>query len=867
MAGLGVSCTAYARSVNAEWPFVTMNDFQQRSASARSLSGALFMELLPIVTGENRPAWEEYAVANKGWLDEGRDYQKSIGMDLFATAEGDTNHRSLSSNETAEADPTVLNFVLGESGDSPIADKIWRFGEDWSTVPQDYTDGPFFPIWSSSPIIVAPRELANWDVLSFPAYAPYVEVAAATGQATFGGIDVANPGNITADELTPSFYAFLLSYAAGEPADYLGDPMSSFYIPVFDNFDEDRKVVAVILGVLQWGAYFENVLPSTSPALTVVLENTCQGPYTYKVSPNAVEFVGQGDLHDPKYSDLYQTTNFSELSAKLDEGGVNLGLEFNQGLCEYTINVYASQEFEDAYKTSMPAVITITVAAVFCFAILMFFIYDRLVERRQNIVLDTAKKTTAIVSQLFPAQIKERLMEQAQGGDGAKKLSSGMDDIGGKPLADLFLETTVVFADIAGFTAWSSTREPSQVFTLLETLYQSFDKIAKRRRIYKVETVGDCYVAVCGLPEARADHAPAMCRFAADILSRFRVLSKELEVKLGPGTGELGLRVGLHSGQVTAGVLRGERARFQLFGDTMNTASRIESAGLPGRVHCSMETAELLRQAGKEVWLEKRSGTINAKGIGCLETFWVNVKGPKDGSNTDASSTAEQDLLDVSMNSQGAYVKMNDKKKRLIDWNVEMLLGLLKEIVAARDRSIKPDGGFTITPKSTPLEEVKEIIALPEFDRRKRAAARSVDSVEIPKAVVHELRDYVTAICNLYRDNPFHSFEHASHVMMSVTKTLSRIVLPDSLEAADLEDQDKISSKLHDNTYGITSDPLTHFACAFSALIHDAGMSHLRPLFVGIRRTPPMEKFLTLFIPFFFVRSHGSFECPIGERE
>lgn len=69
-----------------------------------------------------------------------------------------------------------------------------------------------------------------------------------------------------------------------------------------------------------------------------------------------------------------------------------------------------------------------------------------------------------------------------------------------KPIADLFTETTVLFADISGFTAWSSVREPAQVFTLLETVYRHFDEIAHRRRIFKVETVGDCYVAVAGLP-------------------------------------------------------------------------------------------------------------------------------------------------------------------------------------------------------------------------------------------------------------------------------------------------------------------------------------------------------------------------------
>ena len=88
-------------------------------------------------------------------------------------------------------------------------------------------------------------------------------------------------------------------------------------------------------------------------------------------------------------------------------------------------------------------------------------------------------------------------------------------------------------ADIAGFTAWSSVREPSQVFTLLETVYHAFDLIAKRRHVFKVETVGDCYVAVTGLPEPRKDHAVIMGRFARDCMDRMRQLSSQLEVTLG----------------------------------------------------------------------------------------------------------------------------------------------------------------------------------------------------------------------------------------------------------------------------------------------------------------------------------------------
>jgi len=192
---------------------------------------------------------------------------------------------------------------------------------------------------------------------------------------------------------------------------------------------------------------------------------------------------------------------------------------------------------------------------------------------------------------MFPGAIRDRLIgpdattETTKKGKNLKTfMSSSHDGTGGgdssdAPLADLFLEATVLFADISGFTAWSSSREPVQVFTLLESIYQSFDQIAKRRRIFKVETVGDCYVAAAGIPDPRKDHALMVARFARDIMIIFGRLTKELEVTLGPDTGDLNLRVGINSGPVTAGVLRGERARFQLFGDVSATLRRKRSLG------------------------------------------------------------------------------------------------------------------------------------------------------------------------------------------------------------------------------------------------------------------------------------------------
>lgn len=134
--------------------------------------------------------------------------------------------------------------------------------------------------------------------------------------------------------------------------------------------------------------------------------------------------------------------------------------------------------------------------------------------------------------------------------------------------------------------------------------------------------MGDCYVAVAGLPTPRRDHAVLMARFARDCLYKTNELVKRLETTLGPETGDLCMRVGLHSGPVTAGVLRGQKARFQLFGDTINTTARIESNGTRNKIHLSEETATLLQKAGKGNWVIAREDKVYAKGKGEVRTFW-----------------------------------------------------------------------------------------------------------------------------------------------------------------------------------------------------------------------------------------------------
>jgi class 3 adenylate cyclase len=403
--------------------------------------------------------------------------------------------------------------------------------------------------------------------------------------------------------------------------------------------------------------------------------------------------------------------------------------------------------------------------------------------------------------------------------DGETDKSMGNPQRPGRPIADLFNDTTVLFADIAGFTAWSSVREPSQVFTLLEEIYGAFDAIAGRRGVFKVETIGDSYVAVTGLPEPRKDHAVVMAKFARDCRTQFSVLSRQLEVTLGPETGDLEMRFGLHSGPVTAGVLRGQKSRFQLFGDTVNTAARMESTGTRSRIQVSQSTADLLITARKGSWVRPREELVEAKGKGKMQTYWVE---PRVTAKSVATGIADADPL---------FDGLDDKTERLIGYNTEVLINLIRQIVVSRSLTnelknfASGESGVTrITKETMVLDEVTEIIELPDFNVSMVNKKEDPKMANLNPLVFSQLREYVVSIAKKYHKNPFHNFEHASHVCMSVAKLLGRIVAPDQV----FSDNGSTSAKgglvasLHDHTYGITSDPLTQFACIFAALIHDA---------------------------------------------
>ena len=203
-----------------------------------------------------------------------------------------------------------------------------------------------------------------------------------------------------------------------------------------------------------------------------------------------------------------------------------------------------------------------------------------------------------------------------------------------------------------------------------------------------------------------------MVRFAGECMMRMNEVTKELEVSLGPDTGDLGMRFGLHSGPVTAGVLRGDRARFQLFGDTVNTAARMESTGTKNRIQCSQATADLLLAAGKKHWVRAREDSVEAKGKGVLNTFWLHPMSKNDSSATSSDNDNALVSLDGdSANPTGGSRMGNDandkKKDRLVDWMVEILLFDIRKIVSSNQ---------TITPRICWLPFVRLVPISPPFN-------------------------------------------------------------------------------------------------------------------------------------------------------
>jgi guanylate cyclase len=185
---------------------------------------------------------------------------------------------------------------------------------------------------------------------------------------------------------------------------------------------------------------------------------------------------------------------------------------------------------------------------------------------------------------------------------------------GEERIAESYPETTVLFADLVGFTPWTRQTDPARVVDFLDELFSQFDDLAAERVVEKIKTIGDSYMAVAGAPEPRPDHAAAAVAMAGDMLAVLAARASDLDAPLQ-------LRIGLASGSVVGGVIGRRRILFDLWGDTVNIASRMESSGVAGRIQVAQSTRDLL--AGSYAFEEREP--VEVKGIGRMTTYLVTL--------------------------------------------------------------------------------------------------------------------------------------------------------------------------------------------------------------------------------------------------
>ncbi|MEH1939930.1 MAG: adenylate/guanylate cyclase domain-containing protein [Nostoc sp.] len=202
------------------------------------------------------------------------------------------------------------------------------------------------------------------------------------------------------------------------------------------------------------------------------------------------------------------------------------------------------------------------------------------------------QKSERLLLNILPAMIAEQLKQQPT------------------TIADSFLEVTVLFADIVGFTELSTRTSPAELVELLNTIFCLFDQLAELHGVEKIKTIGDAYMAVAGLPNQSNDHAPAIANMALDMQNAIAIFNAQ-------NNQLFRIRIGISTGPVVAGVIGLKKFAYDLWGDTVNTASRMESHGIAGSIQVCEATYQLL----KDKYLLEKRGLIEVKGKGEMMTY------------------------------------------------------------------------------------------------------------------------------------------------------------------------------------------------------------------------------------------------------
>ena len=411
MDAMSVSITSFAMATNATFPFVTVPDMALRGANIRVLTKSVAANYYPLIeTEEQRVQWE--AFAKQKVVDENLPFETFLGERIYAA------------KQDAKFDLEPAEFNMPSPEDFPMGANMLEFsprmfGMDGQVEP-DQTP-PYLPFYQTSPSLPAPS-LPNLNILSFPPLASGVTKVMETNMAYLSS-PILEPPII--------FDLFLqLGQYRHDTKVFEEDALTPLMYPIFNNFTEgSRTLVGLCVATIYWRLHFEDILPNNANGIVVVLANNngnssnnidsgnTESPqtFTYLLNGPVVEYLGMGDLHDPqfdKYEISADISKYLQSRAGVETEGY-VAVPLTEEGAQYSLHVYPSTEMRDEYVTNQPVVFAMIVAAVFVFTAGVFLAYNALVERRQREVVNTAVKTAAVVSNLFPEDVKEQIMNES----------------------------------------------------------------------------------------------------------------------------------------------------------------------------------------------------------------------------------------------------------------------------------------------------------------------------------------------------------------------------------------------------------------------------------------------------------------------
>jgi hypothetical protein len=442
MQQLSASVTASALMTESVFPNITQPSYEISGGYVDGMGGIMTVAFAPLVEAEKRSEWVEYSIANQGWIEESKRLKEIHPghLDPLHGTIQDHEHRRLeealhSTNDGQGQGHERIRMLQESDSVTPF---IWRW-EDGRQVPETGLPGQVLaPLWQVTPPVASG---VNVNLLSDERVMDLYTMMIATNQSL-----------LSASTEIGDLFDFL--FDADEKPNKL-EPHAFLMEPVYSAFEESPELVGFLLGVTAFENMFVNVLDEGANGIVCVISDSCGNVMTFELNGSESTFIGYGDFHDSSFDQFMESVQLEAYETIFE------------GVCVHELRVYPSFAFRDSYETNQPAVYTSVVALALVVTAFLLFIYDKMITRRQEKTMNNAIRTGNLVASMFPENVRDRLMEDALQDEGNTSVVNGKENlssVGGgfktRPIADFFPESTIMFADISGFTAWASTREP-----------------------------------------------------------------------------------------------------------------------------------------------------------------------------------------------------------------------------------------------------------------------------------------------------------------------------------------------------------------------------------------------------------------------